>query len=384
MEASVNIEKAIYVNGRKYYDSFAFGFCAGAPFARLGQGIEIQLTQSENEEGKLTMTLQGALSERIRDMEFFLNLIQHGTIYADEHILLSYEPRIPTEVLDEQQKMFQYLKLIQQTFSVLGVDGDLDFSDWDDEQEKNIRALIHSVLYNHHVSMNCDSEGIAHGIMTFSNISVMLIAVIQEDKQWLIRDYFQSGMDVVHIRYDDVPPQEFLAPLYVLLKKQQLAMMSNLNCDVILSAFESIKDPAPHLFGFANMLLLEILHAVDMGGLNTERLLGLAFSLNKWIIGHEQNPTTLYSAINQLQIVSRQRCLTIDEICQLTELYHKAKEANVKCAACILLGEHESAKKHFIEMDAESKESFMGFPIYNFLNGTAHVPTLAVMPPAAH
>lgn len=124
----------------------------------------------------------------------------------------------------------------------------------------------------------------------------------------------------------------------------------------------------PLLIESATLLLLEMLKAYDEQPDKSTELLRLAEKICTWIeeSGVEYNLHTML--LNKMQIIKRQRKLSVSEILKLGQLIEADVTADIRCGAYLLLDDNDSAKKCFCKMPVELQREFLMYPIGCFGN----------------
>ena len=95
-------------------------------------------------------------------------------------------------------------------------------------------------------------------------------------------------------------------------------------------------------------------------------LLSAARQMCEWIQGYPQFVSKEITALNRLQIIRRERDLSITEKAELFNIVGEVKDNFIRLGALLLLGEQAEAKKILEELPQEDRDKFKDYPIYKF------------------
>lgn len=115
-----------------------------------------------------------------------------------------------------------------------------------------------------------------------------------------------------------------------------------------------------------NQTMLEMLKAYDCR--ENPELLSAARQMCEWIQEYPQYVSKEITVLNRLQVIRRERDLSITEKAELFNIIGEVKDNTIRLGALLLLGEQAEAKKVLGELPQEEQDKFKNYPIYKFLN----------------
>lgn len=344
LTVSSEINRSIYVNGKKYYDSYKKINQRNKTTISIGKSTKIILSEVDNSY-EFKFDCSADLISIITDIEFMIELTRSSVVYFDD---VPFEIFFPGEVLDrfninEQNRKLIFFKDMRRVFSQLGVDEDIDVSKLEDRDIRYIEYLIQSMVYDKPVF------GLKKDLPPIVSIDIykykFLIALIPFEKEkgaFYLRDYFTTK---VLARCKNEKFQEYEVSQFVLLKVDDYLSIYNLKLDAILPSIKAANIQG-HEFDSANIILLRLISAYDKSPLINKHFLDTAYKIAKWIVeGKQELLSADISQINLLQIICRQRQFDQNEIEILNDIKKRNMDKkNILAGIYILLGDKESAK----------------------------------------
>lgn len=359
-EASITrqIDAPVKVKDKVFYKVYQIVYKKEMSYIQIGKSLSIKINE-EMQEATFDIKMKGSLRNRIRDLEFIISMVENHelTINGATIKINSFE----NELIDELRKLFKYWDDVKRMLDVLGVKEDLDCDQLSDNDFKNIKNFVNTVLYNKEIGFPNVTENLYYGIFEISNLEILLWYEKQSSGNYKIQNYF-NHRDIVFFENGNKNPIDISQ--FLLLRKLDFSHVSNLDCDKVV---EDLKDrPVTSMSSeMMNFLALDIITGYDKQEKKDDTLLALADRIYDIL---EKNPAGADKDIiilNKLQIIKRRRDITTDEIVQLALLKEESKPLAIRCGAYILLDEFEKAKECLNAMKSKDKEEFIKYPIYS-------------------
>ena len=326
----------------------------GKEVIKMGKGIIL-------DGYKVTITPTGNINERIKDVEFFMDLYEYQKINIDGHefnFQLNTTSRDEKVILQEKEYL-KWLKDVKSVFEKFNIFLDTDLKIFNNEDFKNINNLIE--LCNG----NFDKVKTFNKLYyTKINRYKIIYIIRKRDNGKIDLINFYSDLSNIYKVILTIENEKILVSPYLQLTENDLLEHINLNYEVVKKSFDDIDikiEPAIVEF------VLNCLRAYDKN--NNEEMLKLALYVNDKLL--EKNSSSI-NIINKLQILKRMRNLEADEIAQLISIRDKENDKKIKVGISILLESNFEVDKYFNELSSEEKKKFETFPIFNLKNNKSN------------
>lgn len=347
-------EHSIKINNTLYYTSINIMHIQGKEVIKMGKGIIL-------DGYKVTITPTGNINERIKDVEFFMDLYEYQKINIDGHefnFQLNTTSRDEKVILQEKEYL-KWLKDVKSVFEKFNIFLDTDLKIFNNEDFKNINNLIE--LCNG----NFDKVKTFNKLYyTKINRYKIIYIIRKRDNGKIDLINFYSDLSNIYKVILTIENEKILVSPYLQLTENDLLEHINLNYEVVKKSFDDIDikiEPAIVEF------VLNCLRAYDKN--NNEEMLKLALYVNDKLL--EKNSSSI-NIINKLQILKRMRNLEADEIAQLISIRDKENDKKIKVGISILLESNFEVDKYFNELSSEEKKKFETFPIFNLKNNKSN------------
>lgn len=159
--------------------------------------------------------------------------------------------------------------------------------------------------------------------------------------------------------YYDKNKKEVIISPYINLTAENLVTFSNINIEIMKKTFEQ-ESYSEETCERYNLWMLELIKAYDKS--KDKKWLDFAEYICDRIIKSSVN--SIYK-INKLQIIKRNRKLSMDEKDTLYKIRKDEEDCMVQCAVAILLDNKSDFERYFDMLNEEQRKNFIGFPIYN-------------------
>ncbi len=346
----------VSVSGREYYNNITFVKNKNEEYIIYGKSTKIYLS-----ENKITFKIKGNVYERIRDINFIVNLINSKAITIDGKNIV-----LPVQVEDKQEKEYISnikndlirLEKIKCLFDKFNIKFNIDLDNLSDKDWRNLDLFIH---INDGKPTKQVQESKLYNI-EIANYKIAFIALVDENKNIKVYNYFSDLSNVVKVFYYDENEKEILVSPYINMSKKNLLEYSNVDIDIIKETFNSL-DSKEETIERYNLWMLEVIKAYDES--NNIKFLELADYINERILEHRDNAVDV---INKMQIVKRKRALNYKEKDLIYDLKDAEDDLIIQCGIAILLDNKSDYERFFSKLSENEKNAFKEFPIYNLLD----------------
>lgn len=359
-EASITrqIDAPVKVKDKVFYKVYQIVYKKEMSYIQIGKSLSIKINE-EMQEATFDIKIKGSLRNRIQDLEFIISMAENHELTINRATMKINS--IENEMTEELRKRYRYWSDVKQMLDVLGVKEDLDCDQLSDNDFKNIRNFVNTVLYNKEIVFPNMTENLHYGIFKISNLKVLLWYEKQSSGNYKIENYFNYKHIVA---FEDENKNPIEVSQFLILRQLDFSHVSNLDCDKVV---KDLKDrPVTSMSSeMMNFLALDIITGYDKQEKKDDALLALADRIYDIL---EKNPVGIdkdFVSLNKLQIIKRRREITTDEIVQLALLKEESKPLATRCGAYILLDEFEKAKECLNAMKSKDKEEFIKYPIYS-------------------
>jgi hypothetical protein len=359
---------SILVKGEKYDNYLSIIEKKSSIIYKFGKSTTIEA--QKNAKGvKLKFTSSDLLSDRIKDLNFIISLVETHEIRVDDNDVLILGEIISDNPfdLDVAKAELNYYKRVDEFWKSLKVFDDFDIGNIDSNSSLDELNLLMKSM-NGKKSVHIDIDG-DHPYYLYkkqvSNFKIILLleTVDQEKCMYKIYNYFDHKGSVKIVRGNI----ENISSKYSALDSDDFIELSNIDFSDILHSYKEILPLNNRIYDPANYDLLNLLLAYDKHKDHPAIILKTAKDIAGWLL--EESGEILsdeIKIINYLQTVKRERELTTEENCKLYDIAEKTDNIMYKLGANLLLENYKVARLQFEELKDEEKELFKSFPIYHF------------------
>lgn len=355
----------IYVDGVKYYDGYSVVTTADSLELHIGSCVRIVTPNvpemTEAVPVTMKVKIKGTLNEQIRGIEFISAMLEHGSFCIGEYEFPSKFPldQLAKMKIDEFADILPGYKHALSVLESMNVKKELEISKCNDEDIRKLNLLIGAVGDKRPV------KGVPEvpnqvSKFTIANITLAVVCLLRPEGGYFICDYFGEHFNVSWAPNGSEPVA--ISQFFALTSEEMLAF-DNLNPQTIVDNYKRIDAREDHL-EHGNQTMLEMLKAYDCR--KNPELLSAARQMCEWIQEHPQYVSKEITDLNRLQIIRRERDLSITEKAELFSIVGAVKDNSIRLGALLLLGEQVEAKKVLEELPQEDQDKFKDYPIYKF------------------
>lgn len=359
------LENPVAIAGKVYYQRYAVVFEKESVTIAIGEGISIR-NDEKAKETLITITPQGTLFERVRDLEFFIEALNNnGFSVNGVNIDLSCIPESERQAfLDaDRAEQLTFMKRATEVFKQLHVKGELDLATLDEKSYKNLCMLMVSVLDGKEVPLK--DTGRASGSVTIGNLKILVLALKdQKTGLYKVEDFYRND----HIAHFAAPNgDKTIIPIGTTISRDFMMQIDNLDFHEIIKELDDFQK-SPDAYSYITEFLLDVIRAYDGAQECKQRnLLEGAKLIARWLFQNDESTSKAIHLLNELQIVKRERQLNEAEINQINEIIETETEReDILTGAYLLTDNQLSAERHFAKMEPDLQESFKQYPIYRF------------------
>lgn len=334
-------------------------------------GDSIKLIYKKDEENlQFEFNLRGTLSNRIRDLEFFLSLIEAkqfqlgDTVFPTPNIIQTVE-KSPFN-LQFYKNDLEYYKSIKSTLDKLCVQEDLDFDKLNQYEIKKLNDLMSIILDSKPIQLNNELPLV--GYIRIGNLNILLIA-LRNEKEKNKYEYNLYGFNNTDIKLRAYCAEQecvVLTSHYVMLKQKEMIICSNIDYRILVKQIMSV--PLSSVYYQQILKLInEMLKAFDKNSKFKEQIINAVFELIEWLKSNEQYSEINILTLNYYQATKRKRKLFNEERQHLYSMIEDCScDEEIYVSAYLLLEEYSAAHRHFNLMDKDKQDKFSTLAISHF------------------
>lgn len=347
--------KNIKVDGIVKYTEYDVLHTKEKSVFKIGRNIEIDFFMD-----RIRFKDKGLLSDRIKDIEFFIAILEKKNILIGEISFptdkMSSNEDAVKNIFLKQKKLLEIKRLLE----LLEIKEDLNLDDLTDKGDKNLAILIDTVLNGELLPVKTEDLPLV-GNMKVGNLCIALVCIKVADGKYRLYNYFDKNnpLNPLKATYEDGINELMMSP-YILMKRDEINIFSNISYENIYQSIISIQYDEKY-FSLLNQFILELIHAYDDSG--KIGIYELVLKILDWMIIKQPISDNIYS-INKFQILKRRRQLTTEELEMLLQIKDEEKDLMMLTAICILIDSFSEANLYYIKLDEEAKRNLKGFPIY--------------------
>ena len=352
------IQGNIQINNKIFYSSYLLTRHKEYETITIGKGITFNLNNR-----KIHFDFQGTLQERIKDMEFFVNLIKYRTVTINGAILYLVNDNVDKKkIIGEYQDKITDLKILRDKFLEMKIDFKEDI-DKLDKKDKNNLLLFKKIFCDNEVPVNLNIRPDSIYYIKIGNCYIAILAQKEKNSKLKIYNYFENLNNVINIvvaKEGEKLSDENRTSPYFIMNCDDVLKYSNFNADVIFASLSLIKN-YKNQFGYINAFMLELLKAYDKNN-KRQDIFNLAKKINDLLMQQELNIT---NQLNNFQIIKRKRNLEDIEKNNLIDLRNNLETDDFfnQCGIAILLENKADYDYYYNLMDKTEKDLFNEFPI---------------------
>ena len=359
--ASRIIHSPVCVNGKVFYDTYKMVYKKDAVEINIGKSIKYTIERQYDGLAKLMFTLNGTLSERICDAEFIVEAVKNRQFTVGTIVQL-LETVTPTKIaglnVPKLEKYLGWMQTTKQVLETLHVKKELELVNFSKEDEQKIKLLKSAIIDGLAVPLK-KYEKISFGKFAVSNLKILIVAVLQDEKEQYALYDFNNIPSAVNGKSDD--GEFFQSSQYILLKKEDLLACCNIDYNIMVAHIKSIPITI-HFVDQVFTLFFELLKAYDEMP-QKEILIG-AIEIAEWFKDKDLFTPKPIWLMNYYQAVKRLRPLEGQERQEILSIIENKVDEEIYVGAYILLGDKDAARRHFEQMDGERQATFQQYPIW--------------------
>jgi hypothetical protein len=319
---------------------------------------------------KLDYKLTGLLSNRIKDLNFIISILETGVIVFGENKKVDLGEMVaktPFDIVSAKKELESY-KRIDQFWKSLHVEADFDIGNIDSNSSlEELFLLMKSINGKQTIHINLDGEHTGYLLhKSMSNFQILLFLDAVDKKKSLYNVYnFFDYKGIFKVARGNT---EYFASHYSVLSPDDYIELSNIDLSKMLPSYKDLNDRDVNIFEAANYDLLNLLFAYDKHTDHPIEILNTAKDIASWLLNESaDNLHAEIKMINYLQTIKRERELSSEENKRLYEITENENSSLMfKLGANLLLENHKVARIQFEQLCEQDKEAFRSFPIYKF------------------
>ncbi|TGG86743.1 hypothetical protein [Geotoga petraea] len=323
---------------------------------KLGKHITL-----EEEKMKIT-TNKGSLKERIKNIEFLIDLWESEYISIENEKMYLRDKTKNNKKIEKLKKMLNYYKDIEKLFYEFNIHEDIDLDNFTTNDEKVLQALIQGILYKK--SIKAENYKTGMNIIKLNKYNLLVIMNIRDGNKVFIENSFNKKNKKI-ILQDRLSKKEIEINLLFILSHDVLIKAHNIDLELIKNEIKSTKLNQDNI-NWINLFALELIKAYDLNNKKFSNYLNLAESIINILLDYERK--NIIFLINKYQIIYRKGKLSNEEKYNLNKMKKNTDDNQILCAINILLDNKYEAELYYNKMNDYEKNEFSKYPIYNLIH----------------
>ena len=358
------------VGDRVYFKGYHNEIKEGRIIIKIGNVMTINMPMDNTDKEQTTVKLTTKakyLKESINEAEFGVALNDTGVLSIGK---LDLEMNIhEKEYVEELCQKLMWWKELDNVLDKLHVTKPFDLTAITDGQGKLIDLLIETVGKGNMVNLPGQETTLL--FWEIGNIKLLLWCAVGKDGMCAIGDFFDRSIRIAYKISEDETIN--VSPYSYLQLDKLWEKVDNIDFDSIIASAEEAARQHEYCYMMSNYDVLAMITAADaLENTDVERskkLLEEALKLDEWLIEKEiKDKMRPLHIINKMQILKRQRELTVDERQTLEDMLNEEfAEDMVKAGVYLLLDRQGDFQQLFEKMQEDAKKSVKEFPIWRFV-----------------
>lgn len=363
----------VSVGEKVFYDNHHILYKKDYLEIHIGESIKL-IYEKNKEDLQFEFNLRGTLSKRIKDLEFFLAIIEAKQFQLGDIVFPT--PNIMQTVekssfnLQFYKNDLEYYKQIKTTLDKLCVQEDLDCDKLNNNEIKRLNGLISIIRDSKPIQF--ENEAPLIGYISISNLNILLVA-LRNEKEKNKYEYNIYGLNNAYPMLGAYCAEQeciVLTSHYVMLKQKDMTICSNIDYKTLVKQIMSIPLSSVYFQQILN-LINEMLKAFDENSKFKEQIINAVFELIEWLKSNEQYSEINILTLNYYQATKRKRKLFNEERQHLYSMIEDCPcDEGIYVSVYLLLEEYSAARRHFDLMEKDKQDKFSTFAISHFFEET--------------
>lgn len=360
----------VRVGDRVYFEGYHNEIKEGRIIIKIGNVMTINMPMDNTDKEQTTVKLTTKakyLKESINEAEFGVALNDTGVLSVGK---LDLKMNVhEKEYVEELRQKLMWWKELDNVLDKLHVTKPFDLTAITDGQGKLIDLLIETVGKGNMVNLPGQETTLL--FWEIGNIKLLLWCAVGKDGMCAIGDFFDRSIRIAYKISEDETIN--VSPYSYLQLDKLWEKVDNIDFDSIIASAEEAARQHEYCYMMSNYDVLAMITAADaLEKTDVERskkLLEEALKLDEWLIEKEiKDKMRPLHIINKMQILKRQRELTVDERQTLEDMLNEEfAEDMVKAGVYLLLDRQGDFQQLFEKMQEDEKKSVKEFPIWRFV-----------------
>ena len=360
----------VSVGKAKYYDLFYIVSSSEGNEIRVGKSFRIKGEKIKMPDGtqvikprEVVFTTRGNVTERIRDLQFVIEVIKQKEMALGECIIkFSKMKENGKKEVDVTlfQRDLEFLEQVERLLKTLHVKQALDLDICEKKEFESLEIIVEGILRNKVVKyLEEDPSGII--VTEVGNLKLAFFIEKTKDEGYKIYDFFTKSIRNEAIIDDEkVEISRFYG-----MKAENFLEIANISYGEIVKDYKNLKLSSVAV-ECANSTLLELVKAYDV--CQCDELYEALLQLALWLLGTPEDYLEKdIKYLNLYQIFRRKRALKHKEKEVLRKISQEGKD-NCKMGALILLEETEEARKIMATFPEKERKDIETTPIYRLMS----------------
>lgn len=350
------INRDVKINDKKYYSKYkVYG-------NKEITKVEVGPLLIDLKENQIHFNLKGKIDERIKSIEFILNLFRYRYIqYGNNKIDYDFnDEKLIQKNIKIYEEQLKYFKNIKSLFKYFNTKFDIEYEQLTKQDIVNLKSLLN--LYNGIFDENI--KDLQKYYTVINKFKFIFVTVRKTNKNKIINYYSDDMLNNVICTFDK-EDESIINSVYSYINTDEIIGMSNFNSKIILNSYKDI-ELCDEIYDSINNVLLVFVSAYDKT--NNKDFINLADKLSQINCKNRNNDIDI---INSKQIKYRKKGLTTNDKKILSNISKKIDNQNdyqILCCIDILLNNNYNYEENYKKMSKKDKSIFKNFPICNLIN----------------
>ena len=336
----------VCLNGKCYYDKIRIRMLEDDEQLLIGKSF---VCSTKN--GKMSFSLRGRLSERIRDLNFLLNIVNGNKtiLTVGDSFRAEFGEDELSANFEETQNNLLYMGMVKSALETLGVNEDLECDDFSQQDEWLLQVVIKSVIMGNLLISEEELPLVVN--LRVANITLPIVIRKVTSNAYKLTSLFDT--ENVRISADNGE----MISVHLVMKKTDFLQISNIDYNMIIREIMQ-QEYTETVDSLVTMFMLNGIMAFDERK-NTD-LYDMLVKVSDWQIEKCGNDINY---LNNYQLLKRTRKLTIEEISKLNTIKMENQDKHIKLGVAILLESNTEIDAYWRQLDDEQKNLFRKYPI---------------------
>ena len=365
---SEEVRHSISVKGKVFYTSAQrirsegrVDFCIGNSFRIIGEGKKFSFNYTPTKN----------LHEALIDTEFMIAFIENCELQIGDVVLPVEKAKEKWEAkLPELKAQLEYCRKVKAVLDAFGLDSNVNIQETTDADVRNTDRFYKGIVKGEAVGNLKKDIPLVATMDYYGKKLVIAFCKINDSKEYNLYDFNTAP---IWFAYNE-DAEHYPTSRYDIIKADDFLLLANIDLKSLIESYQELSEHE-HIYGHANMTLLNLLSAFDKSHDKRKDLLQCAYDLAMWLVGLDLPEEILAKSIrliNVWQTQKRMGTLTDHDLKAALQLAEdSSQEEVIRVGAYLVLGNQLAAEMHFDRVPEEQRSLLKDFPIFRYWQAAA-------------